>query len=104
MYDNHHSDHGPHIGSILIGIAAGVAGTILFATYREREFNRVVGKTREMSDRSAEYLGDVGQNVKNKAVALVDSAEHAVGSLSQSVHKMANKDGMSTTTASGPVT
>src|SRR5690349_7798859 len=92
MYEQHQSNHGLHIGSMLVGIAAGVAGTILYATYKEREFNQIVGKTRDMSDRSAEYLGNVGGNVKDKAVALMDSAENAVSNLNDSVRKMTHRD------------
>lgn len=91
MYDNN-SNHGLHIGSILVGVAAGVAGTILYATYREKEFNRVVGKTRDLSDRSTEYIGNVAQTAKDKAAALMDSAENAVGNLSDSVRKMAHRE------------
>ena len=79
------------MASVLVGVAAGIAGTILYATYREREFNRIVSKTREISDNSSQYIGDVGHSIKEKAVAMVDSAEHAVSNISKSVHNMADK-------------
>ncbi len=102
MYEQQQSNHGLHLASVLVGVAAGIAGTILYAAYREREFNSVVSRTREMGDRSTEYIGNVGENikekasavvdtVKEKAVAVVDSAESAVSNLSKSVHNMADK-------------
>ena len=103
MYEHHEShESGMHLGSVLIGIAAGIAGTILYATYKEREFNRIVGKTRELSDKSGQYLGNVGETVKSKAVAMVDSAQHAVDSLGEKVKRAAGETGskMSDTTSS----
>ena len=83
--EHQNSSHGLHFGSALIGFAAGVVGTILYAAYKEQEFNRVVGKTRELGDRSTEYLGEMGENVRNKAAAMVDSAQHAVDNISEKV-------------------
>lgn len=102
MYEQHESNHGLSLASVLVGVAAGIAGTIIYAAYREREFNRVVSKTREMGDRSTEYIGNVGGNikekanavvdtVKEKAVSVVDSAEAAVSNISKSVHDIADK-------------
>jgi hypothetical protein len=91
MNETRYSDHGMNLGSLLVGLAAGVAGTILYATYREREFNKIVGKTRKLSDRSSEYLGHVGDTVKSKAVAMVDSAQNAVDGLADKArNKMSN--------------
>lgn len=90
------------MASVLVGVAAGIAGTIIYAAYREREFNSVVSRTREMGDRSTEYISNVGENIKEKATAVVDtvkekaaavadSAESAVSNLSKSVHNMTDK-------------
>lgn len=88
MYEQRNDmHHGMSLGAVLIGIAAGVAGTILYATYREREFNRLVGKTRELGDKSSEYLGSMGENVRHKAVAMVDSAQSAVDNLGEKVKR-----------------
>lgn len=102
MYEQNNSSHGLNLASVLVGVAAGIAGTIIYAAYREREFNRVVSKTREMGDRSTEYIGNVGESIKDransvadtvreKAVAIVDSAETAVSKVSKSVHEIADK-------------
>lgn len=102
MYQQHESNHGLNFASVLVGVAAGIAGTIIYAAYKEREFNRVVTKTREIGDRSTEYIGNVGGNIKEKAnaavdtvrekaVAVVDSAESVVSNLSKHVHEMADK-------------
>ena len=102
MYEQHESNNGLSLASVLVGVAAGIAGTIIYAAYREREFNRVVTKTREMGDHTTEYIGNVGGNIKEKAsaavdtvrekaVAVVDGAESVVANLSKSVHDMADK-------------
>jgi len=83
--EHQNSGNGLHLASALIGVAAGVVGTILYAAYKEQEFNRLVGRTRELGDRSSEYLGEVGENVRTKAVAMVDSAQSAVDNLSEKV-------------------
>ena len=90
VYREQHSD-GLHFASVLVGIAAGVAGTIIYATYNERQFNRIVGKTREMSDRSGEYLGDVRDNAMHKAQNLVESARHGVENVGEKVHEVVNR-------------
>lgn len=97
MSTQQETSNGLHIPSLFVGIAAGIAGTILYATYREREFNRIVSKTRELSDQSGQYVGDIGQSLKDRAASMVDSAEHAVTNLSQTVHHMADKGRNSST-------
>ena len=88
--EQHPENGGLHFASVLLGVAAGVAGTILYATYNERSFNRVVGKTRELSDRAEEYAGQVGDNVRHKAADMVESARHGVESAGESVRKVVN--------------
>jgi hypothetical protein len=83
--ENQNSGYGLHLGSALVGFAAGVFGTILYAAYKEQEFNRVVGKTREMGDRSTEYLSGVTESARTKAVAMVDSAQNTVDNISEKV-------------------
>jgi methyl-accepting chemotaxis protein len=91
VYREQNSDGGLHFASLLVGIAAGVVGTIVYATYNERQFNRVVGKTRELSDRSGEYLGDVRDNAMHKTQELVESARHGVESVGNKVHEVVNR-------------
>ena len=83
--EHQNSSSGLHLGSAIVGLAAGIVGTILYATYKEREFNRVVDKTRELGDRSSEYLGDMSQNVRTKAAAMVESAQHTVEKIGDKV-------------------
>lgn len=83
--EHQNSGNNLHLGSAIIGFAAGVVGTILYAAYKEQEFNKVVGKTRELGDRSTEYLSETSQNVRTKAAAMVDSAQHAVDNISEKV-------------------
>ena len=90
MFEQDHNA-GVHVPSMFVGLAVGVVGTIIYATYREREFNRLVKKTRELADRSAEYAGEAGQGLKDRAVALVDSAEDAVANLGQSVQRLVDR-------------
>ncbi len=102
MYEQNNSNHGLHFASVLVGVAAGIAGTILYAAYREKEFNQIVNKTREIGDKSTDYVGDVSHQIKDKAnhlaetvrdkaVAVADKAESAVSSISKSVHDIAEK-------------
>jgi hypothetical protein len=94
--EHQNSGNGLHLGSAIVGLAAGIVGTILYATYKEREFNRVVGKTRELGDRSSEYLSDVTENVRSKAVTVVDNAQQTVDRLSEKVKSAVAPKGEST--------
>ncbi len=91
MYEQQNSNHGLSLPSVIVGMAAGILGTIVYATYREKEFNRLISKSRELSDHSSQYLGDIGQNLKDKAVSATDSAENVISNLNKSVHRMAEK-------------
>jgi gas vesicle protein len=59
------------------GIALGIIGTVVFATYQEEKFGHVVRKTREigdsaqdtavqLKDRVADKVGDVTEAAKNQ--------------------------------------
>src|SRR5262245_59620552 len=89
MYaDQQHSDHGIHLGSLLLGVAAGVAGTLLFATYNERSFRKAVDKTRELSDRAEDYVGNVTGNMRQRAGSMMESAQHGIESAGQKVREV----------------
>ena len=78
---------GLNIQSMLLGVAAGVVGTILFAAYREEKFNRVVRKTRDAGDRSQEYLSDLGTQMRYKADHAVEAAVNGVDKVGAKVRR-----------------
>lgn len=81
---------------MLLGAAAGVIGTIIYAAYREDKFNSVVRKTKDAGDRSGEYLNDLGYQVRNKADHAVEAAVHGVEKLGS---KVRNAVGVATDSA-----
>ena len=64
--------------SFLLGVSAGFAlgviGTVLFATYKEEHFTKVVRKTREISDSAQETAGQL----KDKVSDLTDAAKRQI--------------------------
>jgi uncharacterized protein YjbJ (UPF0337 family) len=56
------------------GFALGVIGTILFATYREEHFRKVVSKTREIGDSAQDTAGQL----KDRMGDLTDAAKKQI--------------------------
>lgn len=73
MHNDNDRSHGLHAESMLLGFAAGVIGTLLFATYRQKEFDRVVEKARDLNEKGGERLRDMGQ----RAHEFADNITHA---------------------------
>jgi len=69
---------------MLLGAAAGVVGTILFAAYREEKFGRIVKKTQDAGEKSGEYLHDLSYRARN-------SADHAVEAAVNGVERIGSK-------------
>jgi hypothetical protein len=83
----HNSNGGLHWSSLIVGLAAGVVGTILFATYNKRRFAMATDKVQELTDRSTHYVGDVAHNVRDKASGMIETAADGVKNLGESVKK-----------------
>ena len=89
MYpEQQNSSHGVHLGSLLIGLAAGVAGTLLFATYNERGFRKAVDKTRELGDRAEDYVGNVTGNMRERAGSMMEHAQHGIETAGKKVREV----------------
>ena len=60
--------------SVVLGISSGILATLIFATYKQREFDALIKKSREV----ASGAGEMVDHVADQAKQLVGQAEHAV--------------------------
>src|SRR5947209_8910391 len=81
-------DSGLHLGSLVIGLTLGVAATLIYATYQEKSFNRLVRKTRELSDSSGEFFSDLTENVKERAAHLSGKMKDVVDEVEDSANEV----------------
>ncbi len=74
--EKQHNHSSLHFMSTLVGFGAGIIGTLLYATYKQKEFDRVLDKTREMASGAGDMVDD-----------LSDNAKHLVSRVSNAVHR-----------------
>src|SRR5689334_19838026 len=80
------SNTGVSITPFALGFAAGVIGTLLFATYYEDQFKRVVWRTRQIGEKAANMAGEVKSRVVETVHTLSDGAEDQIDRVKQSAH------------------
>ena len=80
-------DSGLHAGSLIIGLALGVAATLVYATYQEKSFNRLVSRTREIGDQTGDFFGDLTDNVKDRAAQLTGRMRSMVDDVEETAHE-----------------
>jgi len=74
------------------GFALGVIGTVLFATYKEDHFTKVVRKTREISDSAQETAGQLKDKVSDLTEAAKKQIKKASGKLEEEYDNIRNGD------------
>lgn len=87
MFGDRHSDSGLSLTSMVIGFTLGVAATLIYATYRKEDFERVVDKTRDLSDRGGEFFSDAAESVKQKVSSLRSHGEDMMDEVSEAAHR-----------------
>lgn len=70
------------------GFALGVIGTVLFATYKEEHFTKVVKKTREISDSAQETAGQLKEKVSDLTDAAKRQIRKASGKLDEGIESL----------------
>lgn len=70
----------------MVGFAAGVLGTLIFATYKQREFDRLVGKSREAAGQTQEFFEDFEGNARTAAEQLALSAHKGINKVDRAAH------------------
>jgi hypothetical protein len=87
MFSDRQSDSSLSLTSVVIGFALGVAATLVYATYRKEEFEKVVDRTRELSDKSGEFLADATDTVKQKVNSLRGHGEDLAEQAGDAAHR-----------------
>ncbi len=77
------TDQTPHSGhsglefmSVLVGFGAGILGTLVYATYKQNDFDRIVDKTR-----------DLAANAEDRVIELGDRADGLNRKVTTAAHK-----------------
>lgn len=88
MSTNLHPSPRPNheFATLLVGFAAGVLGTLIFATYKQREFDRLVGKSREVAGQTQEFFDDFESNARNAAEGLALAAHKGINKVDRAAH------------------
>ncbi len=84
MYTSQKPNH--EFATLLVGFAAGVLGTLIFATYKQREFDRLVGKSREMAGSTQEFFEDFEGNARSTTHELANAAHRGVNKVDRAAH------------------
>jgi hypothetical protein len=74
------------------GFALGVVGTVLFATYKEDHFTKVVRKTREISDSAQDTAGQLKDKFGDLTEAAKKQINKASGKLDEGIKSLHNGD------------
>lgn len=77
--------------SVLFGFAAGVIGTIVFATYKQREFDGVITKSRSLAGQADGFVEDMGENARRATSDLARSAHQTVDKVDHVTHRAIDK-------------
>jgi hypothetical protein len=85
------SDGGSGVVSFALGVAAGVVATVIFATYAEEHFNRIIRKTRQLSHRAEEVAGDVGHKVADVAKTVKAKTGEVAGAAAKHAQHVADQ-------------
>ena len=76
------------------GIALGIVGTIIFATYQEEKFGHVTRKTRELGDQAQDTALQLKDKVTDKVGDVTEAAKNqikkATGKLQEQVDSVRN--------------
>ena len=88
MSTNLHTSPRPNheFATLLVGFAAGVLGTLIFATYKQREFDQMVGKSREVAGQTHEFFEDFEGNARDAARELAGAAHRGVNTVDRAAH------------------
>jgi hypothetical protein len=87
MFQNE-ENNGASFAPFILGVVAGVVGTLIFATYYEDKFQMAVSKTREIGDKAGDVAGDVKEKVVEKARNVGDAAQEQMGKVKQKAQDM----------------
>jgi hypothetical protein len=69
----HHTRVSLDLTSVLFGFGSGILATLIFATYKQREFDRMIVKSRRMADSATDFM----EHVSDDAQAMTSNIAHA---------------------------
>lgn len=69
---------GGSVMPFILGFAAGVVATVAFAVYANDQFNTVIRKTRQASDKVADTAVDISKKVVDRARDVADTAKDQI--------------------------
>lgn len=92
MYDHQQpTEHnGKTAQAVLLGVGIGVVGTLLIVAANQDRFNRTVDRSRDMTNRAKEAVGEFAHNVADKAHDVLLTAKNSVHRTAEKVADLAD--------------
>ncbi len=67
-----------HLASVLVGCGAGIVGTLVFATYKQRHFDSMLKKPRAIAGRAADKVDELSDSALDATDKVADAAHRGV--------------------------
>ncbi|MFM9874111.1 MAG: hypothetical protein ACKVQS_11685 [Fimbriimonadaceae bacterium] len=77
-----HSHSGLDLTSVLFGLGSGILATLIFATYKQREFDRMIDKSRKMAGSAGDFVDHMSDDAQAMTSRLAHVAHDGVRSAS----------------------
>ena len=71
------------ITSVLLGIGSGIMATLIFAAFRQREFDRLINKSRRIAGSAGDFVGNVSDDAHAMTSHMAHAAHDSVRSVGQ---------------------
>ncbi len=69
------------LASVLLGLGSGIFATLIFAIYKEREFDRLINNSRKMADSAGNFVENIGDEAQAMNSNLANAAHNGVRSV-----------------------
>jgi hypothetical protein len=60
--------------SVIFGIGSGIIATLVYATYKQREFDRLINKSREIAGNAGDFVDHVGDEAQELTTRITNAA------------------------------
>lgn len=92
--ENGRDSGGISLGSFALGVvsgmALGVVATVIFAAYKEEQFNSVVKRTREIGDQAQQTAESLQNTVGEKVGSIAEATKTQFGKATKAVKERVN--------------
>lgn len=72
------SCRGLDLKSMLLGIGTGILATMIFATYKQREFDQMVRKSRQMASSAGEFVDHLNEEAHTMTSNIAHAAQEGM--------------------------